>query len=268
MEDVLLTAGQFASMLKIDRHQLDWADERGLFVPVKRENNGHRWYGLSQVNAWLTLQSLQGLGVAEADIKIMMSQTTDFSSLLHQQQKLLNRQIEHLTAGQEQVSELITANETANRAVPDQVTLVNRAPQDMLLTPVTSETKSETALIQAHLQTLTAGLDVPVATLIVGKIRPRSDVTDHSLDRLTGVYTPLIGGNSALANHTRAAGRFLLLYHHADQPLEVGYQRLLDYAADNHLALGEHFFESTIPTALQTPLIQGPVVRIFVAVRA
>lgn len=267
MEDTFLTAGQFAAMLQIDRHELDRADERGLFVPVKRENNGHRWYALSQVNAWLILQSLQKLGVSEPEIKTMMSAPNDFSGLLHQQQRLINKHSERLTALQEQVSELITANETAQRAVADQVTIVNRAPQDMLVTKPTADAASETALIEAHLQELTKHLDVPITTLIVGKIRPRSDVTDHSLDRLTGVYTPLIGGNAQLANETRSAGRFLILYHHADQPLEAGYQRLLDYADENHLALGEHFYESTVPTSLQTPLIEGPVIRMLVPIR-
>ncbi|WP_054759325.1 MerR family transcriptional regulator [Secundilactobacillus collinoides] len=148
MEDTFLTAGQFAAMLQIDRHELDRADERGLFVPVKRENNGHRWYALSQVNAWLILQSLQKLGVSEPEIKTMMSAPNDFSGLLHQQQRLINKHIERLTALQEQVSELITANETAQRAVADQVTIVNRAPQDMLVTKPTADAASETALIE------------------------------------------------------------------------------------------------------------------------
>lgn len=65
----MLTSGQFAKMLHVNRRTLHYYDEIGLFSPVETGENGYRYYSRSQCMDFAMLRSLRELGVSLEELQ-------------------------------------------------------------------------------------------------------------------------------------------------------------------------------------------------------
>ncbi|WP_461243415.1 helix-turn-helix domain-containing protein [Secundilactobacillus muriivasis] len=254
-----LSAGQFAAIVHIDRHQLDQYDQLGVFTPETRDSNGRRGYSLSQVNQLLMVRSLLSAGVSVQAVKTAL--TTSYPEVLKAQQQRLTDQLAQLTAAQEQVTKQLTNVETVSRAVTDEATLVTRPPVDVWTTAVPEGEATLTPSLQTHVARILTAQQP--ATMMIGRMHPKTAITDGDDETVTTLYTPVVAPQQLPTDETQAAGQYLLLYHDRQTPLLTGFERLIKTAEDQHLVLANQFYEEPV----QTDLATADVVRLLVAVR-
>lgn len=254
-----LSAGQFATIVHIDRHQLDQYDQLGVLTPATRDSNGRRGYSLSQVNQLLMVQSLLSTGLSVQAVKAALA--TPYPNVLKTQQQRLTDQLAQLTAAQEQVTTQLTNVETVSRAVTDEATLVTRPPVDVWTTAVPEGEATLTPTLQAHVARILA--DQQPTTMMIGRIHAKTAITAGDDETVTALYTPVVDPQRVPADDTQSAGQYLLLYHRRQSPLLSGFERLLKAAEAQHLVIANQFYEEPVQTDLKT----AEVVRLFVAVR-
>lgn len=168
-ESQRLSAGQFAQLLQIDRHELDHLDVLGWFVPAERDKNGRRTYYLSQINEWLSLQTTLNL---KRDLRLDTTtkpNEADHLAVLKQQQALVDQLLGQLNVAQSQIAQEITGHETAQRAIADEVTIVNRPTVGLLTTDVPEATPTLTAVMQQHVQHVLKTMPQPPVNLTIGR---------------------------------------------------------------------------------------------------
>lgn len=254
-----LSAGQFAAIVHIDRHQLDQYDQLGVFTPETRDSNGRRGYSLSQVNQLLMVQSLLSAGVSVQAVKAAL--VTPYSEMLKAQQQRLTDQLAQLTATQDQVTKQLTNVETVSRTVMDEATLVTRPPVDLWTTAVPEGEETLTPTLRTHMTRILA-VQQP-ATMMIGRVHPKMAITSGDSETVTTLYTPVVEPRELPVDETQSAGQYLLLYHARQAPLLSGFERLIKTAEAQHLVLANQFYEEPV----QTDLATAEVVRLLVAVR-
>lgn len=262
-----LSAGQFAQLLNIDRHLLDRYDELGLFVPASRDKNGRRTYDLSQVNQWLSLQTIVGLERNLNTTKQTLQQTNDHVTMLKYQQKLIEQQLNQLSTASDQITQEITSQETAQQAMPDVAAVVERAPVNLLTTEVPDNVETLVPSIQQHIKhVITANAVAPVH-IMVGRVHPKRAVDDGNPDEVGELYTTLTPDSDVTADAIQPGGRYIITYHHADLPLLKGFEKLAAYAHEHQLSLGQNYYEEPVVSSWQTAEPSQQVVRLLVEVK-
>ena len=255
-DEKYLTAGQFAEMLHIDRHLLDTYDKRGLFQPEYRENNGHKWYSLGQINDWQLCFSLNQLSKTTPTF-----QPTDYQDALRHQQRLLETQINQLILAQERISDSLTRLETATHVVFNRITEVDRTISPLLVTPRPKASDDLTALVVKHVRRYVLAGTMPSPVVVGQRVRRGETMVE-------AVYTPLTQGASHEADVTLPAGRYLLSYRSGDQPAETVFQGMVDYAKDHRLILDDSFYQTPVQTTVGESPLAPKIVKIIIKVRS
>ncbi|GAX03314.1 MerR family transcriptional regulator [Secundilactobacillus pentosiphilus] len=268
IEGQQLSAGQFAQLMGIDRHLLNRFDELGLFEPANRDKNGHRSYDLTQINQWLSLQATVKL---ENDLNktkaTLQANKNNHVAMLKYQQQLIEEQLRQLSTAHQQISQEITNQETARRAMPEAVTVVDRSPINLLTTTFPEEREVTGEQVQKHVSHVLSVMGTPPVNLLVGRVRSRHAIEASRTELITALYTPLNPGSKIKADMTELGGQAVLTYHHLDTPLIEGFNHLRDYAKDHHLSLGTNYYEEPVVGCWQTDEPSKQVVRLLVEVR-
>ena len=268
IEGQQLSAGQFAQLLKIDRHLLNRFDELGLFKPANRDKNGHRSYNLTQVNQWLSLQATVGL---ENDLNqtktTLQTNGKDHLAMLKYQQQLIEQQLNQLSLARQQVSQEISNQETARQAIPEAAAVVDRSPINLLATIFPEETEVTGKQVQQQVSHVLSVLDTPPINLAIGRVHPRHAIEAGNTEPITALYTPLTADSKVKADMTQLGGHVVIEYHHLNTPLIEGFNHLREYADQHHFALGTHFYEEPVISSWQTADPAQQVVRLLAEVK-
>ncbi|MCH5462429.1 hypothetical protein HC026_04020 [Lactobacillus sp. LC28-10] len=268
IEGQQLSAGQFAQLMRIDRHVLNRFDELGLFEPAVRDKNGRRSYDLNQVNQWLSLQATvkleNDLNQTKATLK---NNENDHVAMLKYQQQLIEEQLNQLGVAHQQIAQEISNQETARQAMPEAATVVNQPPVDLLTTTLPEEMAVNGAQIQQQVAHVLSVMAIPPVHLLVGKVHSHHAVEMGNSELVTALYTPLAPNSHVKADTSQTGGRVVIAYHHLDQPLMVGFDRLRKFADEHDLVLGGDFYEEPIISSWQTSEPHDQVVRLSVEVK-
>ncbi|GAT18219.1 MerR family transcriptional regulator [Secundilactobacillus silagincola] len=268
IEGQQLSAGQFAQLMRIDRHVLNRFDELGLFQPASRDKNGRRAYDLNQVNQWLSLQATVKL---ENDLNktkaTLHTNGNDHIAMLKYQQQLVEKQLNQLSMAHQQISQEITNQETARQAMPEAATVVDRSPVSLLTTTFPEDIQVTGNQIQAQIKHVLSVMDMAPVNLVVGRIHSQHAIESGQSKLVTALYTPLAPSSKVKADTTQLGGRAVLAYHHLDTPLIDGFNHLREYAAQHHLILGTNYYEEPVVGNWQTDDPAKQVVRLLVAVK-
>lgn len=268
IEGQQLSAGQFAQLMRIDRHELNRYDELGLFKPASRDKNGRRSYDIDQINQWLSLRTTVKL---ENDLNqtkaTLQSSQNDHVAMLKYQQQLIENQLNQLSAAHRQIAQEITNQETARQAMPEAVTVVDRAPVNLLTTEVSEEVPVTGQQVQQQVNHVLSTLKTPPVNLVIGRVHPRHAIEAGAANQVSALYTPLIPDSKVKTDMTQPGGRVVITYHHLDQPLIEGFNHLREYAAKQHLTLGANYFEEPMIDSWQTTDPAQQVVRLSAEVK-
>lgn len=240
-----LTTGQFASLVNVEKHVLFYYDEIDLFKPEFTDRNGYRYYAYHQYYLWIVIVFLKDTGMSLGDIKdyLYNRSAEALTATLKEQSILIQEQIRTLELQQNFINQTLSNVQNAYR-YPKDTCLIQYQNEEYFLVS-TPRVKSNT---EDFLQAYTEFVDQYNLTFInyIGTLTKTQDVLNHTKDPHSALYVILLNSNHLEAK-PKYAGNYLMYYHHGSfETLEIGYDRIVDYAKKNNLHLDDFIFENLL----------------------
>ena len=82
-----LTTAQFAKLHEVNKRTLHYYDDIGLFCPLTKEENGYRYYDISQSIDFEYIRMLKELNMSIKEIEMYRKQPTPDNFLNYKQRK-------------------------------------------------------------------------------------------------------------------------------------------------------------------------------------
>ena len=267
-----LTTGEFAELFGVNKQTMFHYDDMGIFRPETIGDNGYRYYSYDQLETFSIILMLRELGLSIQEIKDQIDKHSpeELVKLLESKSQKIDDLIEHLKWSKEYIKrksditrEGITLktpeggmrlNEIIIQDLPDEVMVMTRyrGPGDP---------RSVNEAIGEHFRYLRdLGLESCYpdgATIPLDSVRTENNKVCYSYENFYTVLTPTetkrVKENAGEEGHenldavTDLGGRFIVIYddHGYDRVGEC-LQKLISYAEDKGLRLGDHFYEDVI----------------------
>lgn len=250
------SAGQFADMMQVDRHQLDYFDEIGLFEPRSRNKNGQKHYDITQVDQLLSILTSLDLDNDAAVTRSRVISQASHLDQLKEQQQLVEQQLTALGDLQRQLAQAITGYETARRVIKDEATVVTRPPVNLLTTDVPEGIANiETVIAQQIKHVLQSSVNRP-GRLTIGRIHALHQIERGDETTISTIYTPLLPTSKLVADFQQPAGNYLVLYHDRAKSLLEGFKQLNSFAAAHKMPIVGDYYEEPVTPNTTRLLVQ------------
>lgn len=264
------TTGEFAKICNIPKHVLFHYDEIGLFQPAFIKENGYRYYSYYQYDTFSVIMVLKQLGMSLEDIKIYLKQRTPelFLTLLDAQEQELMREQKRLKQTQEFIRNIRETTSNALSSDPNAITLC-QLPKEYLLCSGDIEqdaNKSFAKFMEEYISFYndnTLAIEDRVGCMISLKHIQQKDYSNFSF-----LYTKAKSNSHATRIKVRRAGSFLVGYHIGSyEKMGESYERILAYAEQHNLILGEYGYEEYVIADISSRHIEQYMTMILVEVQ-
>lgn len=268
MKEQLLSIGEFARISGINRRNLLFYDQIGLFKPVFTADNGYRYYAYRQIDLLTVILTLQESGMSLQQIKNYMAGSTPETALqLYDRQcRMIRRKIEYLGSIEEMLQLRHQMLKEGAQAQPDQI-YVTQCPAY----PIYTISHSSFQKGQMPDQVWLDFCDVwekgnQCYGFPVGYMVSRESLEVHDFCCISKLYLRL--KHKKRANSSIPAGTYLIthIYGHYDMDLSDTYEQLLQYAAEHQLQLTGNSYEEYALDEISSPSLDATLLRIAVAV--
>ena len=263
-----LTTGEFAKLFGVKKQTMFHYDDMGIFRPEITDENGYRYYSYNQLEAFSIILMLRETGLSITDIRSQIDSHSpeELVELLRSKSAQIEEMIEHLRWSKEYIERKIKTTEEGislkqadgNPAVKEIVTL--DLPDEIMVMTDYGGLKDERTANEAigdhfrYLRSLGLMSCYPDgATIPRDSVRKTDQGVEYLYDHFYTVLTDTEAGiisNSGLKKEETVmdyGGQFLAIYD------DEGYRnvgecltKLLSYAEENGLELGDKFYEDVI----------------------
>ncbi|NFV11840.1 MerR family transcriptional regulator [Clostridium sporogenes] len=244
MQEKYFTTGEFAKMCNVEKHVLFHYDNIGLFRPAIIKKNGYRYYSYHQYFTLSVILNLKKIGMSLKDIKIYLEKRNPsiFLDLLEEKSKEVAEKIKYFEDIQEMIYSMKTmtiegmnrTNEIYLETLPQEIILPSDNMED-------STNKSFASFMQEYIK-FCKNLGIIVQESVGGVI----SVENLRKNKFTNLSYLYIKTKSTIPGKTiiRKSGVYLCGYFEGFyDDLCYGYEKLLNYADENGIVLGDYSFE-------------------------
>lgn len=247
MKEKLLTCGTFAKICGVEKHVLFHYDEINLFKPIYINDKGYRFYSYRQYDTFKVILALKKLGMSLKDIQIYLDKRSPelFLDLLKQQE---NKLIEYINEMQH-IHELIKSYQTfttdALNANYNEIKVEYFEETKLLLSANLENTTSKNfASFMNDYTTFIEGNQI-ITGEFVGVMMRIENIINNNLTNYSYLFTTT--NNSTQQTFVKKAGHYLCGYHHgSESKLYNSYLKMLNYANEHEITLGQYAFEEYI----------------------
>lgn len=243
------TTGEFARLCGVSKHTLFHYDEIGIFSPALRGENGYRYYAPVQIEKFNVIAALKELGMSLAEIRAYLDRRSpeELLSLLEREQAALQARMARLRRLRRLIEGRSELTRRALAAVPGQVA-VEQAPQRWYVaTPARGITDDAqfARILARHMEYCDAhGVESPYP---LGARLPVAAARAEAWDGYTHCYTQVERPVPGVELFTAPAGAYLTYCHAGSfDTVREGYRRLLAYADQHRITLGEWCLEDVL----------------------
>lgn len=266
MKEKLLTCGTFAKICQVEKHVLFHYDEIGLFKPVYVNKSGYRYYSYRQYDTFKVIMTLKQLGMSLKDIQIYLNHRNPnhFMLLLQQQEDKIIETIQKLQSIKDMIHSYQNFTKEALQKDLHNISIVNLSQQSLFLSKnmenasvkdIGNFMKEYTSFIEEnHIMTCE----------FMGMMISVNNVMENDMDNYSYFYTT---SPKQKHNYVRQEGQYLYAYHLGDyQNLNQTYQRMLQYANDHDMRLGEFAYEEYLIGDISVKNPSDYVTKIFIPI--
>lgn len=243
----LFSTGKFAQLMGVSKHTLFYYDEKGIFQPAVKKDNGYRYYSIYQAETFSVISALKEIGLSLADIQEFLSKRSPESllQLLESENKKLEQKIDHLTSLHKMMKEKETLTKEAIQSQPATFSLEERPSRALYRTPIKDSTDLAQfyrsmalhyeELDEQHLSPSSShGLCIPTQELLENRSSPSGFI-----------YTEV--SNASQGNYLADKGTYLVFYYQGNEAdMHKGYDQLIQHAKKKRYTLGKEFFEDLL----------------------
>lgn len=244
LREKYFTTGEFARICKVPKHVLFHYDEIGLFQPTIVKENLYRYYSYHQYETFEIITLLKSIGMSLEDIKVYLVKRTPemLIHLLDEQEHLLNNKIKKLKSAKDFIK---TVRDCTSQALQldtmsvhlkymeEEVLLCSDSTHDRLGKHFSSYMDEYVGFYNHYLETEDR----------VGTIISIDHIKNGEYEKFQYLFTRTKKKNIK-NKKVKKAGYYLVTYFKGTyKDFYLGYQRLLQYANDNNIELGEMAYE-------------------------
>lgn len=247
------TTGEFAKICGVNKQTLFYYDQEGIFSPDIVGENGYRYYSYTQIETFTVIAMLRDLGVHIKEIKAHMDNRSPEAliELMKSKKSEIDKKIRALEWSKKYIENKIRVTCEGQQAVPG-VIVTRRLPKRPMVTSDYNGPDNDAAVIKAlgyHLNYCDS-LGLYNACPIGGLI-PLFGVseTGYKYSKFYTVVEEDFGSTSLCAPE----GDYIIIYdNHGYENVGQNCLKIMKYASQNNLRLGEYFYEDVIWDDLST----------------
>lgn len=251
------TTGEFAKIFNVKKQTLFHYDECGIFRPDIVAENGYRYYSYTQLETFAIIRTLRDLGVHIDEIKQHMDKRSPEAliTLLESKKQEINRKISELNWAKIYIDMKIEETKEGLNAPLDEI-IFEESEQQFFITTEYRGADDEKSVMEAVGEHFAFCRELSLCGAYpIGAMIPRESVSDkgYKYSRFYTVVPPSENNPEISALTAVPGGRCLVIYDkHGYANIHANCQRLIDYAAENSLTLGDDFYEDVILDDLST----------------
>lgn len=242
----LYTTGEFAKLMGVNKRTLHYYNDIGLFCPEKSSANGYHYYSIFQFADFEMILTLRQLGVSIEDLKSYFKsdrKDVSFSNIMKAQNKIIDEKIEELLCKKDFLNIKAQRLKLSMQAKDSLIKIENLPERHIILSSPLSECQEDEK-------------DLGIAADFSLKLKQRFKLYDSFGTRIKlnniieesyskydkyYAYCPKLSDDY---DCILPSGKYLMAYNkgHWNKRPSL-YKKILKYAKDNNLCLGEYSYE-------------------------
>ncbi|GAA0086378.1 MerR family transcriptional regulator [Clostridium sp. CTA-7] len=243
---ILLTTGEFAKLCNVSKDTLFHYDKLKILSPLKKGDNGYRYYSTDQIESFYVISILKELDVSLKDIKNYINNKTPYNliDLLKLQLNEVENKIKYLNGIKKAITYKIEKIEKSSS--------INNS--DIFI----KEFDSEYLVVNSKMQFIdTAKLSKEITNLFdycksngiqtsyeVGSMTSVSEIDKQLTQQYFQLFVKAFNKSVNSKLIKKQAGRYLITYHKGGyESASHYYKKIYDYAIKNSLKLIDPFYE-------------------------
>ena len=269
MKNNYFTTGEFAKLCGVNKQTLFYYDKEGIFSPDIVAENGYRYYSYNQLETFTVISMLRDLGVHIKEIKAHMDKRSPETliQLMESKQKEIDKKIRALTWSKAYIENKIKLTQEGKDATVGIITIEDVPTRYMVASEYrgTNDDKTIAKVLAEHMENCDRlGL---YNACPIGATIPSDSVSTSGYDYST-FYT-FVSQKSSLDNSIIAeAGKYIVLYDNEGyKNIHCNCQKILKYAQEHKLQLGDVFYEDVILDDLSTEGYYGYLVKLSIRIK-
>lgn len=277
MKKNYFTTGEFAKLCGVNKQTLFYYDKEGIFSPDVIGENGYRYYSYNQLETFTVIAMLRDLGVHIKEIKAHMDKRSPESLILlmESKQQEIDKKIKALNWSKSYIENKIKLTQQGITAPIGVILQENLPLRHMIASDYKGENNDKTIakVIAQHMENCDSlGLynACPIGALI-----PACSINYAGYD-YSKFYTYVADGDQYINDNDvtpseylhAPAGKYLVIYDNQGyKNIHENCQKLLEYAKENGLSLGDVFHEDVILDDLSTEGYYNYLVKLSIQIK-
>lgn len=237
-----LTTAQFAKLHEVNKRTLHYYDDIGLFCPLTKEENGYRYYDISQSIDFEYIRMLKELNMSIKEIEMYRKQPTpdNFLKIADTKEQELDKEIRKL----KNIKRILQAKKEQIvfcESLQEQEIRVEECKSERILTFPYDFSEDDIYQIFSPLKS-TWGIEQ--IRMGIGSFISLDNVYNMNFTKYDGIYTIALNNKSVSNSFIKPKGRYLCGYQKGTwDKLPEMYQKMLDYSKKHDLELTGYAYE-------------------------
>jgi len=237
-----LTTAQFANLHEVNKRTLHYYDDIGLFCPLTKEENGYRYYDISQSIDFEYIRMLKELNMSIKEIEMYRKQPTpdNFLKIADTKEQELDKEIRKL----KNIKRILQAKKEQIvfcESLQEQEIRVEECKSERILTFPYDFSEDDIYQIFSPLKS-TWGIEQ--IRMGIGSFISLDNVYNMNFTKYDGIYTIALNNKSVSNSFIKPKGRYLCGYQKGTwDKLPEMYQKILDYSKKHDLKLTGYAYE-------------------------
>ena len=237
-----LTTAQFAKLHEVNKRTLHYYDDIGLFCPLTKEENGYRYYDISQSIDFEYIRMLKELNMSIKEIEMYRKQPTpdNFLKIADTKEQELDKEIRKL----KNIKRILQAKKEQIvfcESLQEQEIRVEECKSERILTFPYDFSEDDIYQIFSPLKS-TWGIEQ--IRMGIGSFISLDNVYNMNFTKYDGIYTIPLNNKSVSNSFIKPKGRYLCGYQKGTwDKLPEMYQKILDYSKKHDLKLTGYAYE-------------------------
>ena len=264
------TTGEFAKLCNVTKDTLFHYDKIGIFSPEIIDENGYRYYSVSQIEVLSVISILKELDMPLKEIKAYLDKRSpeELVLLLEKQESLIDKKIKDLQSMKYLIYKKAQITKKACNIDTTKITIQEMKPEYLVITEMDLiATEKNTAIsIAEHINF--CGQNQIYSPYSIGCMQSKEAIENNIYTDYSYFYTRVKKKPKNIPIFIKEAGSYVVAYHKGGYyTIGETYDKVLKYLKDNNISSEGYFFEDALLDELSVKGYENYVLKISIKVK-
>lgn len=253
------TTGEFAKLCNVTKYTLFHYDKIGIFSPEIKDENGYRYYSLTQIEIFNIISILKELDMPLKQIKAYIDRRSpeELINLLEKKSKLIENKICKLKDMKQLIDKRIDITKYACTIKDiDKISIENVAQEYLIVTDIVQNSKNNVEKVWAisaanHMKFCEKyKIQSPYA---IAEMISQQSIRNHDYFNYSCLYSKIKNKPKNVPVYIKEAGIYLTTYYKGGySDIKTTYDRIIEYIEEHNLKVIGDFYEDVLLDELST----------------